>query len=134
MNNKEIRWKQRFENLEKAFMLLERAIEIDNPSETEKGGIIQFYEVSFELSWKIMKDYLESKGFTCNSPREAIKRAFQSGLLDNGEEWINALNDRNLTTHTYNEKLTEIILNKIQNQYFKEIKKLYLKLKKENEE
>ncbi len=56
MNNKEIRWKQRFINFEKAFMLLERTLKIKTPSEAEKGGIIQFYEVAFEISWKLIKD------------------------------------------------------------------------------
>ena len=57
-NKKEIRWKQRFVNFEKTFLLLERTVKIGELSEAERGGLIQFYEVSFELSWKTMKDYL----------------------------------------------------------------------------
>lgn len=48
--NKEIRWKQRFENFDKSFQVLERTIAIENPSEAERGGLIQFFEVSFELA------------------------------------------------------------------------------------
>ena len=51
--NKDIRWKQRFQNYEKAFLLIKRTLEIQNPSEAEKGGIIQFYEMAFELAWKL---------------------------------------------------------------------------------
>ena len=133
-NNKEIRWKQRFINFEKSYKLLERTLEIDSPSEAEKGGIIQFYEVCFELSWKIIKDYLESEGYIVKSPKESIKQAFQNEIIDNGEIWIEALQDRNLTSHTYDETTTNEIINKIKNRYFDEIKKLYKFFKKENEQ
>jgi nucleotidyltransferase substrate binding protein (TIGR01987 family) len=79
--NKDIRWKQRFQNFEKAFHLLEVSKKISNPSDTERVGLIQFFEVSFELAWKTLKDYLESQGFQVNSPRETIKQAFQMNLL-----------------------------------------------------
>ncbi len=134
MNNKEIRWKQRFINFEKAFMLLERTLEIKTPSEAEKGGIIQFYEVSFELSWKLIKDYLESLGFEVNSPRTAIKQAFQADIINNGESWIKALEDRNLTSHTYNEETANLIVNNIKKKYYFLLNDLYLFLKKQYEQ
>jgi nucleotidyltransferase substrate binding protein (TIGR01987 family) len=130
-NKKEIRWKQRFVNFEKSFRLLERTIAIKDPSEAEKGGIIQFYEVCFELSWKVMKDYLESEGYIVKSPKQTLKQAFQIDLITEGELWIMALEDRNLTAHTYDEETTEIIINKIINVYFPLIEALYYRLKKE---
>lgn len=133
MNNKEIRWKQRFTNLEKSFKLLERTNAIENLSEAEKGGLIQFYEICFELSWKTMKDYLESEGFEVKSPREAIKLAFQTGLVKDGELWIQALEDRNLTSHIYDEETINKIVEKIQVTNFILLKKLYLFLKNINE-
>ena len=72
--NKDTRWKQRFHNFEKALQLLERGLQLKNPSETERGGIIQFYEMSFELSWKLMKDYLNEEGYNIKSPKQAIKQ------------------------------------------------------------
>jgi nucleotidyltransferase substrate binding protein (TIGR01987 family) len=128
---KDMRWKQRFQNYEKAFLLLERALKIKNPSEVEKGGLIQFYEMAFELAWKLMKDYLEAQGFTVNTPREAIKRAFQSGLIENGQAWIDALEDRNLTTHTYDESTAEKVIAAIQSSYFPMLEQLYSRLKEE---
>ena len=130
-NKKEIRWKQRFVNFEKSFRLLERTIAIKDPSEAEKGGIIQFYEVCFELSWKVMKDYLESEGYIVKSPKQTLKQAFQIDLITEGELWIMALEDRNLTAHTYDEETTEIIIKKIINDYFPLIEALYYRLKKE---
>ena len=83
-NLKEIRWKQRFVNFEKAYFLLARTVKIANPTEAEKGGLIQFYEMAFELAWKVQKDYLEYNGFTVKSPRATIKQAFQSDIITNG--------------------------------------------------
>ena len=129
--NKDIRWKQRFQNYEKSFFLLKRALEIENPSEAEKGGLIQFYEMAFELAWKLLKDYLYEQGFNINSPREAIKQAYQSEIIDNGQEWIDALEDRNLTTHTYDEETAKKVVESIRNSYYPLLDSLYVRLKDE---
>lgn len=129
--NKDIRWKQRFQNYEKSFFLLKRTLEIENPSEAEKGGLIQFYEMAFELAWKLLKDYLYEQGFNINSPREAIKQAYQSEIIDNGQEWIDALEDRNLTTHTYDEETAQKVVESIRNSYFPLLDSLYVRLKDE---
>lgn len=130
-NKKEIRWKQRFTNFEKAFKVLERTVQIQQPNEAEKGGLIQFYEVCFELSWKTMKDYLESEGYIVKSPKQTIKQAFQIDLIHNGEIWLDALEDRNLTAHTYDETTTNMIVKNITEKYFPLLKDLYEKLKNE---
>ena len=129
--NKDIRWKQRFQNYEKSFFLLKRTLEIENPSEAEKGGLIQFYEMAFELAWKLLKDYLYEQGFNINSPREAIKQAYQSEIIDNGQEWIDALEDRNLRTHTYDEETAQKVVESIRNSYYPLLDSLYVRLKEE---
>ena len=130
-NYKEIRWKQRFQNFEQSYKLLARYINKSIETELERAGIIQLFEISFELSWKLMKDYLEAEQFQIKSPREAVKQAFQIGLIDKGDIWINALEDRNLTVHTYDEKLAQKMVKDITETYFPELKKLYEKLIKE---
>ncbi len=129
--DKDIRWKQRFQNYEKAFFLLKRTLGIENPSEAEKGGLIQFYEMSFELAWKLLKDYLYEQGFNINSPREAIKQAYQSEVIDNGQEWIDALEDRNLTAHTYDEETAQKVVESIRSSYYPLLNSLYDRLKGE---
>lgn len=129
--NNDIRWKQRFQNYEKSFLLLKRTLEIKNPSEAEKGGLIQFYEMTFELAWKLLKDYLYEQGFNVNSPREAIKQAFQSTIIDNGQEWIDALEDRNLTTHTYDEETAKKVVKSINDSYYPLLDDLYTRFKNE---
>uniref|UniRef100_UPI00356A002E nucleotidyltransferase substrate binding protein n=1 Tax=Sulfurovum sp. TaxID=1969726 RepID=UPI00356A002E len=71
MPDKTIRWKQRFENFSKSLQHLEIAVDLEEMSELEKAGMVQFFEVSFELAWKVLKDYLESEGFNIKSPRES---------------------------------------------------------------
>ena len=83
--------------------------------------------VSFELSWKLLKDYLEAQEFSVKSPREAIKQAFQIGLIDDGDVWMEALSDRNLTVHTYDERMAGKLVHDIIKVYFPELKKLYHK-------
>ncbi|MFH0798702.1 MAG: nucleotidyltransferase substrate binding protein [Pseudomonadota bacterium] len=120
--NKTIRWQQRFENYEKAFAQLEKTIAIKKPNDAERAGLIQFFEVSFELAWKTLRDYLESAGYTTQSPRDAIKQAFQSQLISNGEAWLEALDNRNLTVHTYDEKTAVKIETLIRKSYYPELK------------
>jgi len=125
---KDIRWKQRFKNFERSYNLLNKYINQPIETELERAGIIQFFEISFELSWKLMKDYLESEGLSAKSPRETIKQAFQIGLIDDGHIWIDALSDRNLTVHTYDEEIAKKMVDDIAKVYFPELKKLYHKL------
>ena len=130
-NLKEIRWKQRFENFDKSYKLLKKYSNQEITTELERAGIIQFFEMTFELAWKVLKDYLESEGYMVKSPRETVKQAFQIGLIDNGHVWIDALSNRNLTTHTYDEELATKMTSEILNAYLPELDKLYNKLSEE---
>ena len=130
-NLKNIRWKQRFKNFEKSFKLLKKYSKKENITELERAGIIQLFEMSFELSWKVLKDYLEYEEFEVKSPRQTIKQAFQIELIENGHVWIDALADRNLTTHTYNEQLAKELIEAIIKVYLPELDKMYEKLLKE---
>lgn len=125
MSNEDIRWKQRFQQFEKAFLLLETAIKITQPSIIERAGLIQFFEMAFELSWKLLKDFEESEGFGVKSPRDAIKQAFQAGFISQGHAWMDALEDRNLTVHTYNETIAIEVEVKIRTKYFPLLQQFY---------
>ncbi|MDC3418448.1 nucleotidyltransferase substrate binding protein [Aquibacillus salsiterrae] len=128
---KDIRWKQRFENFEKSFKLLEKYSNSSISTELERAGIIQFFETTFELAWKVLKDYLESEGYIAKSPRESIKRAFQVGLIEEGHLWMDALSKRNLTSHTYDQELAEKLVKEIQEQFLPLLRNLFEKLLKE---
>jgi nucleotidyltransferase substrate binding protein (TIGR01987 family) len=133
MNEPDIRWIQRFSTFERAFMLLSMAISIESPSVVERAGLIQFFEMAFELSWKLLKDYEQQEGFTAKTPREVIKQAFQSGIISNGHDWIEALQDRNLTVHTYQEEVAIAVEASIRNRYFPLLQALYEAFKAKRE-
>jgi len=124
-NLKNIRWRQRFENFEKSFLLLKSSVKMDNLSEIERAGMIQFFEMTFELSWKLLKDYLESEGTIVKSPREAIKMAIHMELIEAGDDWLQALSDGNITVHTYDETKALLVENMIRDTYFLRLEELY---------
>ncbi len=129
--NKEIRWHQRFENFTKAFKQFEAAYSnYKNLSDLEKEGMIQRFEYNFELAWKTLKDYLEANGTITKFPREVIKEAFKNEIIKDGELWMEMLDKRNLSVHTYNEKIFNNLTRDIAEKYFKAIKQVYLYLKK----
>ncbi|MEE9368753.1 MAG: nucleotidyltransferase substrate binding protein [Pontiella sp.] len=128
--HQDIRWKQRFQNFEKSLTLLEGALALESPDIYQRAGLIQFFETTFELSWKLMKDYLEAEGFSeVSSPRAAIKKTFETGLIEEGHVWMELLLDRNLTAHTYNEDTADKVKNLIKQKYYPVIRKFYTALK-----
>jgi nucleotidyltransferase substrate binding protein (TIGR01987 family) len=101
----DIRWKQRFQNFDRAFVLLRDALE-NGPSalnQLEKEGVVQRFEYSFELAWKTVKDYLEQSGivFPTVTPRQVLKDAFAAKVIADGQVWVDMLDHRNLLSHTY---------------------------------
>ncbi|MFA9190799.1 nucleotidyltransferase substrate binding protein [Flavobacterium sp. FZUC8N2.13] len=122
MENQDIRWKQRFGHFINAFKQLKRAKELKRErdfTELELQGVIQAFEVSQELSWKVMKDFLEEQGKTdLFGSKNAVKEAFNVGLITNGEVWLDMIKSRNLTSHIYDEKEVLVILEIILNDYF----------------
>lgn len=126
----QIRWKQRFENFDKSFKWLDEPFKQKSLSEfsvLEQQGIIQRFEICYELAWKTMKDYLEHNGivFEQTTPRYVIKQAFASGLVKNGQAWIDMMEIRNTLSHTYDETRFEQSLSVINNKYLSVIKELH---------
>lgn len=130
METNDIRWKQRFENFGKSLSYLETSLQINNPDIVQKAGIIQFFEMSYELAWNTMKDYLQDQGFVdITSPRSAIKKAFEVGLIEDGHNWMQLLSDRNLTSHVYDEAKATEIETLIQERYYPLFRALHQSLK-----
>jgi nucleotidyltransferase substrate binding protein (TIGR01987 family) len=127
--NSDIRWKQRFDNFDRAFVLLREALEhgLAALSQLEKEGTIQRFEIAFELAWKTMKDYLEENGLVVNpaTPRNIIKEAFAAKLLDDGQVWIDMMLHRNLLSHTYDIKVFEEVLQTVAQRYLPAFDRLH---------
>ena len=112
------RWKQRFQNFDKAFKLLEEGVARKDYDALQEAGIIQTFEFTFELAWKTLKDYLELMGFNATSPRETIKLAFQAQYISDGHGWLDALDKRNLMSHIYQEEIAQEAISNIKSKYF----------------
>ena len=119
-----IRWLQRFENFEKASINLNETIECIKQNGINKiytMALIQAYEIVFELAWKTMKDYLEFNGIITDTPRETIKEAFSKNIISDGQIWIEMMEARNKTSHTYKEEYAKSLCDDILNIYSKQI-------------
>jgi len=130
MDNNDVRWKQRFQNFEKALLHLESALHLSDPDMLQKAGIIQFFEMSYELAWNTLKDYLEEQGFVdVKTPRSAIKKAFEIGMIEDGHSWMELIVDRNLTSHAYDEEIATEVEKLIHQKYYPLFSVLYTTLK-----
>lgn len=126
MANKDIRWIQRAHNYEKAFLRLKEAMEMEELSELERNGLIQRFEFTIDLAWKVMKDYLEEKGFDFKpSPKDTIRLAQESEFIDYAQELIDGLNIRNELSHDYDGEKFETYEQQLREETFPVLERLY---------
>lgn len=128
--NQDIRWQQRFQNFDRAFMLLRSALEdrqLEAYSPLEQEGIIQRFKYAYELAWKTMKDYLEANGVVIQpvTAREVIKQAFAAKLVDDGQVWIDMMSHRNQLAHTYDFSKFRQVLEAVQARYCPAMERLH---------
>ena len=128
MSSQDIRWIQRSNNFNKAFSQLKEAVELAQQrqlSKLEAQGLIQGFEYTHELAWNTLKDFLEARGVRdLYGLRDTTRTAFRTGVIENGETWMEMIQSRNLTTHTYNEATAAQIVEAILNTYFAEFETL----------
>lgn len=119
--DKDIRWKQRYEHYVGALYQMKNASKIRNEralTELELQGAVQAFEVTQELSWKVMKDFLEAEGKTdLFGSRTVYREAFNLGLISNGELWLKTIESRNKTSHIYDEAEILEILELVYSEY-----------------
>ncbi len=117
--DKDIRWQQRFSNYRKALSQLRKFVDKGELSELEEQGAIQAFEYTYELAWLVLKDFLEYQGQTdIYGSRDAIKKAFATGLIEDGEKWMDAYVSRTKTSHTYNEETAKEVVNAVLTDYY----------------
>lgn len=137
MENLDIRWKQRFNSFIKAFGQLERAVNLSNEralTELEEQGMIQAFEYTHELAWKMLKDFLEEKGNSeLFGSKDTTRLAFKLELINDGEVWMDMIKSRNLTSHTYNEDTAKSIVTDIRERYFDQFQKIKYKFEKNSD-
>jgi len=119
---KDVRWKQRFFNFNKALSQLEGAVSLSKQrelSQLEKQGVIQVFEFTHELAWNVLKDYLEDQGEqNIRGSKDATRAAFKVALISDGEMWMSMIQSRNISSHTYDEDTAESLFIAIVNDYY----------------
>lgn len=111
---------EKYEQFEAAVSRLREALEDyrSTPLSSVRDGVIQRFEFCAELAWKTMREYLLDQGYTeINSPKAVIRQAFAYGLIEDADGWVRLMNDRNLTSHVYDEKTAEEIFRRIETVY-----------------
>jgi nucleotidyltransferase substrate binding protein (TIGR01987 family) len=121
--NDKPRWLYRFNSYKRAFKLLSKAIDLADErelSDLEEEGVIQRFEYTWELAWKLIADILDDDGVTLETktPKSVIRAAFAAKLIDNGDDWLDALDARNRMAHTYNEADFQEVVEEIRATYF----------------
>ena len=132
MPSQEIRWMQRANSFERALGRLRAAVKLAEQrelSDLEAQGLIQGFEYTHELAWKTLKNFLEAQGIVnLYGSRDTTRTAFRNGLIENGEVWMDMVEKRNLTSHTYDEETAAQVVTTIRNAYFAEFEKLLVRL------
>lgn len=118
---KDIRWHQRLVNYHKAMSRLGQAVVLAGQrplSDLEKQGLIQAFEFTHELAWNVMRDYFAWQGTVgITGSRDATRESVSTGLVADGEGWMEMIASRNKTSHTYNEEVANEIAHKIIERY-----------------
>ena len=130
--NQDTRWKQRFSNFSRALSLLREAMEEDlfSLKQLEKEGIIQRFEYTFELAWKVLKDKMEFDGIVLDqiSPKAVVRQAFAAKYINDPDTWLKMIGDRNLMSHTYDFVKFEAVIQSIADAYLPMLDEWYFSL------
>ena len=121
----------KIEGYDNAIEKLNKSLEKDiKEDELYLDAIIKRFEFSYELAWRLMKRFLSYEGVDAQSPRAVIREAFNNGLINNPNVWLDMLEKRNLSSHTYNQETAETIYKFIKEKYIKELNDLKIKITK----
>jgi len=138
-NGPDVRWKQRFHSFQKSLVQLRNAVRLATErklSELEQQGIIKAFEFAHELAWNTLKDYLEDQGETkLRGSKDVTRKAFKFELIEDGEVWMDMIESRNRSVHSYDEKMATQIAGLIVKDYFPafaQFEKLFRSLEEES--
>ena len=124
------RWVQRFANFDRAIVLLREIVDLcEQPGSHPafKEAAIQRFEFTWELAWKTLKDYLVDRRVTLErlTAADVIRTAFASGFIDEGQDWMDALDARNRMSHTYDLREFERVYFDIRDRYLPRFEALH---------
>jgi len=117
MNLKQARFQQRKDNFIRSLQLLEKQALRSDTADENIGATLHFYEMTFELSWKMLKDLLDAEGVLVRSPRETLKTAFGLGYIGDGSLWLEMLDARNAISHAYDRSAAEALFQQVREKF-----------------
>ena len=116
---------EKLASYQQALSRLEEALAEKEPDQFVYDATIKRFEFTYELSWKLLKAFIEYKGGEdVRFPRDVFKEAYAKGIVKNGEIWLDMLEDRNLTSHTYSFARASEIYKRVKDKYYEEFIKL----------
>jgi nucleotidyltransferase substrate binding protein (TIGR01987 family) len=123
------RFERIFNDFENSVKNLTTAVE-KAKDDLEIDGAIKRFEMCYELSWKVIKLYLENLGIICKNPRDCFKQAKINDLINDEIIWMEMIDTRNRLVHEYSSTFSREIFNEIKNKYNKILYELYETIKK----
>ncbi|MDV4150332.1 nucleotidyltransferase substrate binding protein [Clostridium sp. AL.422] len=123
----------KYMNLKKAYIKLKEVSDLyDGNNDIIRDSLIQRFEFTYELTHKTLKEFMKYLGVTLENsfPRTIFKKAYVNNLISDDKVWINLLEDRNSTSHIYNENIAQEIADRVKNQYVHAINELIDNLEK----
>lgn len=126
------RWEQRLDSYHKALARLAEIVGASKKralNEFERDGLVQRFEFTHELSWKLMKAYAEYQGFDgIGGSRDATRKAFEMSLLSDGQSWMDMIKSRNETSHNYDGSMADDVVDSIINKFYPLLADFYQKM------
>ena len=124
--------KYSLDKLGNAIQRLEEGVK-KSKDQLDRDGVIQRFELTFELLWKTLRLFLLEEGIITKSPKDSLKEGFKFGLIKNEETFLDMLEDRNQTSHIYSEEVSIEIFNRIKTDYLKPLKTILNEIKRSTE-
>lgn len=132
MANEDVRWKQRYTNFRNAVSNLQTALLTEEPNMLERQGLIKAFELCYELAWKTLQDYLREIGYVdVSGPKPVIRRAFEAGIIHDGQIWSDMHQARNESTHVYSQEKAETLEAEIRGSFADVLAQLATNLEKQ---
>lgn len=126
------RWEQRLDSYHKALARLAEIVGASKKralNEFERDGLVQRFDFTHELSWKLMKAYAEYQGFDgIGGSRDATRKAFEMSLISDGQSWMDMIKSRNETSHNYDGSMADDVVDSIINRFYPLLAEFYQKM------
>lgn len=125
------RFEQKLRNFEKALNALEKSLATPVKEPRDLSGIVKDFEIVYELGWKALKTFLEKQGHQTQSARDTFSEAYRLNYLSEQNVWLEIIEDRNLTVHTYDEQFAQELCERIKKRYVLAFQALLALLRKQ---